>query len=112
MADNQEEHTTSYRTLEMKVTPNIHLMEYIDTPYDSSLLYLIDLSLSIFKKHIMARVPRNAAEVGVHYNVLADLPNFQIFTSTELHKKIYAEVLSDIFGIRIELERATLRDTS
>ena len=101
----------STRTSELMVSPNIHDYEYLESIDDASLLYSIELSLSNLKEQLLAKVPRNVAEVTRYDDVLEDLPLKQTYTPTEQHSRISAEVLAYRFGIGIERARATLKET-
>ena len=63
MDTNQEEHTTSFRKSEMKVTPNINSFKYLDTLDDILILHLIDPSLSVLKEQLWSKATSNVDEV-------------------------------------------------
>ena len=99
------------RISEMKVSPNANDYKYLDSTDDASLLHSVEPSLSNLKEQLLAKVPRNVAEVTRYNDVLEDLPTRQTYMSTERHIKISAEVLPERFGIEIECARSTLRAT-
>lgn len=104
-------YTPSFRISEMTMSINETAFEYVDPKDDDALLHSIDPSLTDLKEQLMAKVPRNIAQVTRYEDSLEDLPTRQTYTSTERHSKISAEVLADRFGIGIERARATLRAT-
>ena len=79
---------------------------------DEDLLKSLDPYLSGLKEKLAALVPRYMSEVTWYNNSLEDIPTRQIYTSTERHVKISAEVLADRFGIGLERERQTLKATT
>ena len=95
----------------MKIWLNIINFEYLDVSEYASLLHSIDPSLSNLKEQLLVKVPRNFLEVTRYDDVLKYLPIRQTYTSTERHRRISAEVLSDRFGIGIKHAKAMLRAT-
>ena len=110
---NVEEQTNipSYRISETTVTTHETVFEYLDPLDDGALLHAIDPSLTDLKEQLMAKVPRQIAQVTRYENSLEDLPTRQTYSSSERHTKISAEVLADRFGIGLERARATLKAT-
>ena len=104
-------HLLMMRILKMKVSPNANNYEYLDSTYDASLLHSVEPSLSNLKEQLLAKVPRNVAEVSRYNNVMEDFPTRQTYTMTERHGKISAQVLADRFSNGIVCARATLRAT-
>ena len=80
------------RILELKVSPNIHDYEYLESTDDASLLHSIEPLLSSLKDKLLLKLPRNVAKVTRYDDVLENLPLRQTYTSTELHSRISAEV--------------------
>ena len=62
-----------------------------------------------FKEKMLTLLPQNIAQITRFDYSLEDIPTRQIYYSPERHTKISAEVLSDIFEIRIERSNATLK---
>ena len=79
---------------------------------EEDLLESIDPALSGLKEKLVAMVPRYVAEVKRYDNSIEDLPTRQVYTLTERHIKMSAEVLADRFGIGLERARQTLRATT
>ena len=64
---------------------------------EEDLLKSIDPALSGLKEKLVVMVPRYVAEVSRYDDSLEDLPTRQVYTSTERHIKMSAEVLADRF---------------
>ena len=64
-----------------------------------------------FKEKMLTLLPQNIAQTTRFGYYLEDLHTRQIYYSPERHTKISAEVISEIFGIGIELSNANLKET-
>ena len=62
-----------------------------------------------FNDKMSTLLPQNIAQTKRFDNDLEDLHTRQIYYSPERHTKISAEVISEIFGIGIELSNANLK---
>ena len=67
---------------EMKVSPNANKYEYLDSTVNSSLLHSVEPSISNLKEQLLAKSPRNVAEVKIYDDVLEDLSTRHTYTLT------------------------------